>query len=44
MNWRGTPLVDVNTIVSLIGSTHSRAGLQLHHSPRDAMTALTVIP
>ena len=27
MNWRGTPLVDLATIVSLIGSTHSRAGL-----------------
>jgi hypothetical protein len=27
MNWRGTRLVDLNTIVSLIGSTHSRAGL-----------------
>jgi Rhodopirellula transposase DDE domain len=26
MNWRGTPLVDLNTIVSLIGSTHSGAG------------------
>ena len=24
MNWRGTPLVDLATIVSLIGSTHSR--------------------
>jgi hypothetical protein len=24
MNWRGTPLVDLNTIVSLIGSTHSQ--------------------
>ena len=29
MNWRGTPLVDVATIVSLIGSTHSRAGLRV---------------
>lgn len=27
MNWRGTPLVDLATIVSLIGATHSRAGL-----------------
>jgi hypothetical protein len=27
MNWRGTPLIDLATIVSLIGSTHSRAGL-----------------
>ena len=27
MNWRGTPLVDLATIVSLIGSTHSRSGL-----------------
>jgi hypothetical protein len=26
MHWRGTPLLDVNTIVSLIGSTQSRAG------------------
>jgi hypothetical protein len=24
MNWRGMPLVDLNTFVSLIGSTHSR--------------------
>ena len=29
MNWRGTPLVDLATIVSLIGATHSRAGLQV---------------
>ena len=29
MNWRGTPLVDVNTILSLIGSTHSRAELHV---------------
>ena len=29
MNWRGTPLVDLATIVSLIGSTHSRAGLRV---------------
>jgi hypothetical protein len=29
MNWRGTPLVDLNTIVSLIGSTHSLAGLHV---------------
>ena len=29
MNWRGRPLVDLNTIVSLIGSTHSRAGLHV---------------
>jgi hypothetical protein len=29
MNWRGTPLVDLATIVSLIGSTHSRAGLHV---------------
>lgn len=28
-NWRGTPLVDLATIVSLIGSTHSRAGLHV---------------
>lgn len=27
MNWRGTPLVNLATIVSLIGSTHSTAGL-----------------
>ena len=26
MNWRGTPLVNLATIVSLIGSTHSRSG------------------
>ena len=29
MNWRGTPLVDLATIVSLIGSTRSRAGLHV---------------
>jgi hypothetical protein len=29
MNWRGTPLVDLATIVSLIGSTHSREGLRV---------------
>ncbi len=29
MNWRGTPLVDLNTIVSLIGSTHSPPGLHV---------------
>jgi hypothetical protein len=29
MNWRGTPLIDLATIVSLIGSTHSRAGLHV---------------
>jgi hypothetical protein len=29
MNWRGTPLVDLATIVSLIGSTHGRAGLHV---------------
>lgn len=29
MNWRGTPLVNVGTIVSLIGSTHSRSGLRV---------------
>lgn len=29
MNWRGTPLVDLATIVSLIGSTQSRAGLHV---------------
>ena len=28
-NWRGTPLVDLATIVSLIGSTHSRSGLRV---------------
>jgi hypothetical protein len=27
MTWRGTPLVDLATIVSLIGSTHRRTGL-----------------
>ena len=26
MNWRGKPLVDLATIVSLIGATHSRPG------------------
>jgi transposase len=29
MNWRGTPLVDLATIVSLIGQTRSRAGLHV---------------
>jgi len=29
MNWLGTPLVDLATIVSLIGSTHSRSGLRV---------------
>ena len=29
MNWRGTPLVDLATIVSLIGSTYSRSGLRV---------------
>ncbi len=29
MNWRGTPLVDLATIVSLIGSTHSASGLRV---------------
>ena len=29
MNWRGTPLIDLATIVSLIGSTHSQAGLRV---------------
>jgi Rhodopirellula transposase DDE domain len=29
MNWRGTPLVDFNTIVSLISSTHRRPGLHV---------------
>ena len=29
MNWRGAPLVDLATIVSLIGSTHSRSGLRV---------------
>jgi hypothetical protein len=29
MNWRGTPLVDLATIVSLIGSTPNRSGLHV---------------
>ncbi len=29
MNWRGTPLVALATIVSLIGATHSRSGLRV---------------
>jgi hypothetical protein len=29
MNWRGTPLVDLATIVSLIGATRSDAGLHV---------------
>jgi DDE family transposase len=29
MNWRGTPLVSLAAIVSLIGSTHSRSGLRV---------------
>jgi len=28
-NWRGKPLVDLATIVSLIGATHSEAGLRV---------------
>src|SRR5207247_7714150 len=45
MNWRGTPLVDLATIVSLIGSTHSRSGLRVRseldrgQSPRDPQAA-----
>src|SRR5262245_30649385 len=29
MNWRGTPLVNLATIVSLIGATRSRSGLRI---------------
>lgn len=29
MNWRGTPLISLATIVSLIASTHSRSGLRV---------------
>jgi len=29
MNWRGTPLVNPATIVSLIGSTRSTSGLRV---------------
>ena len=29
MSWRGTPLVSLATIVSLIGATHSRSGLRV---------------
>jgi hypothetical protein len=29
MNWRGTPLVSLAAIVSLIASTHSRSGLRV---------------
>jgi len=29
MNWRGTPLVDLATVVSLIGSTTVRSGLRV---------------
>ncbi len=29
MNWRGTPLVNLANIVSLIGATHSRSGLRV---------------
>jgi len=29
MNWRGTPLVNLATIVSLIGSTRSTSGLRV---------------
>jgi Rhodopirellula transposase DDE domain len=29
MTWRGTPLVDLNTIVSLIGATRSHSGLHV---------------
>ena len=28
MNWRGTPLVSLAAIVSLVASTHSRSGLR----------------
>jgi hypothetical protein len=45
MNWRGTPLVDLATIVSLIGSTHSRAGLhvraELDRGPYPAGVSVT---
>jgi hypothetical protein len=45
MNWRGTPLIDLATIVSLIGSTHSRAGLhvraELDRGPYPAGVAVT---
>ena len=29
MNWRGTPLVSLAVMVSLIASTHSRSGLRV---------------
>ena len=29
MNWRGTPLVSLAAIVSLIAATHSRSGLRV---------------
>jgi hypothetical protein len=29
MNWRGIPLANLATIVSLIGSTHSTSGLRV---------------
>jgi hypothetical protein len=45
MNWRGTPLVDLATIVSLIGSTHSEAGLhvraELDRGPYPAGVSVT---
>jgi len=44
-NWRGTPLIDLATIVSLIGATRSAAGLQVrseldrgHYPPGVAVT------
>ena len=29
MNWRGTPLVNLATVISLIGATRSRSGLRI---------------
>ena len=46
MNWRGKPLVSFETIVNLIGSTHTRTGLQVKAvlDTRDYETGQVVSP
>jgi len=46
MNWRGKPLVSFETIVNLIGSTHTRTGLQVKAvlDTRDYETGEVVSP
>ncbi len=39
MNWRGKPLVDLATIVSLIGATTSTAGLRVRSELDDRVSA-----